>query len=318
MRRATLPIPLTGAAAWRAGHSPAALVWLAALVLSGVELAAGDWPQWRGPSSQGLSSGANLPTTWSASENLAWKAPLAGLGASSPIVWGDRVIVTSQVAARQWPPDLHPRLARDDRSLADREQPIGGGVLSRSAADRARPRPSWWRRSGGMVSGCGLTAATGPFSELHEKHNLATPTPLTDGERIYAWFGNGLIVALDMDGGSSGSGISAWSTRRSRRAGATAARPPCTGFVILLCDHPRQSYLLALDRARARNAGWQTAGADACRTARPWSSRDRTATNCSSTRPSASTRTNPRQGSCCGTPGANGRRRYRRPSSTMG
>ncbi|HET9942795.1 MAG TPA: pyrrolo-quinoline quinone, partial [Terriglobia bacterium] len=50
-----------------------------------------NWPQWRGPSSHGISSEKNLPTTWSDSKNVAWKVPLAGLGTSSPIVWNDRI-----------------------------------------------------------------------------------------------------------------------------------------------------------------------------------------------------------------------------------
>ena len=59
--------------------------------------AAQDWPQWRGPGSAAISTEAPLPTTWSATEHLAWRAALAGAGTSSPIVVGDRVIVTSQV-----------------------------------------------------------------------------------------------------------------------------------------------------------------------------------------------------------------------------
>ena len=205
MRRATLPIPLTGATTWRAGRSAAALVWLAALLLSGVELAAGDWPQWRGPSSRGVSQESGLPTTWSASENLAWRTPLAGLGNSSPIVWGDRVIVTSQIGSTPNTGGGHPQLARDERALAERETPIGG---RRPATDRAgsdRDAAIWlvveaFRRSDGQRLWEHKTRATGPFSDLHEKHNLATPTPATDGQRVYAWFGNGQVVALDMSG----------------------------------------------------------------------------------------------------------------------
>ena len=76
-------------------------VWsglMAAARLAAVASAAAqDWPQWRGPGSAAISTEAPLPTTWSATEHLAWRAPLAGAGTSSPIVAGDRVIVTSQV-----------------------------------------------------------------------------------------------------------------------------------------------------------------------------------------------------------------------------
>jgi outer membrane protein assembly factor BamB len=93
------------------------------------------------------------------------------------------------------------------------------------------------------------TEAVGPFSELHEKHNLATPTPLTDGERIYAWFGNGLVVALDMDGRVI------WQRHLGVEYSPFEARwghgssPALYGdLLILLCDHVPRSYLLALDR----------------------------------------------------------------------
>ena len=81
-------------------------------------LAAQDWPQWRGPSSQGVSSESGLPTHWGVGHNIAWKASLAGLGASSPIVWGERVFVTSQTGSASVRQGSHPQLARDDRSLA--------------------------------------------------------------------------------------------------------------------------------------------------------------------------------------------------------
>ena len=59
--------------------------------------ASSEWPQWRGPSSAGVSLESALPATWSATENIAWKARLEGMGTSSPIVSGDIVFVTSQV-----------------------------------------------------------------------------------------------------------------------------------------------------------------------------------------------------------------------------
>ena len=141
-----------------------------------VPLAAADWPQWRGPGSRGVATDAALPVTWSATEHVAWRAPLAGLGTSSPIVVGDRVVVTSQVGATPTARGA-PQLARDDQSLAARETPLGGRqgggsgpvTLVVEAFDRAAGTRLWEFR----------TPAVGPFTELHEKHNLATPTPVT-------------------------------------------------------------------------------------------------------------------------------------------
>ena len=99
----------------------AGLLLLVPFVLT-VRLAAADWPQWRGPASGGVSPESALPVTWSATENIAWKAPLAGLGTSSPIVSGDTVLVTSQIGrTRLAEGNSHPQLARDDGELARRE-----------------------------------------------------------------------------------------------------------------------------------------------------------------------------------------------------
>jgi len=62
-------------------------------------VAAADWPQWRGPNGTGATNETNLPVRWSATENVAWKAPVGGLGVSTPIVSGDRVFVTSQIGS---------------------------------------------------------------------------------------------------------------------------------------------------------------------------------------------------------------------------
>src|SRR5262245_12928755 len=74
-----------------------AVLVVAATCLAVPDLSARNWPQWRGPSSHGVSLETGLPTTWSTKQNLAWRASLSGTGTSSPIVWEDRVIVTSQV-----------------------------------------------------------------------------------------------------------------------------------------------------------------------------------------------------------------------------
>jgi outer membrane protein assembly factor BamB len=91
--------------------------------------------------------------------------------------------------------------------------------------------------------------AEGEFPQLHEKHNLATPAPVADGERVYAWFGNGQLVALGMDGKAVwtrhlGREYSPFQTPWGHGSSPTLYRD----LLILLCDHARESYLVALDR----------------------------------------------------------------------
>lgn len=206
---------------------------------------AGDWPQWRGPTSQGISTETGLPTQWSSTKNIAWKASLAGTGASSAIVVGGMVIVTSQIGSYSAANGNDPRLARDDRALAVRENPIGH---IDSADGKLYLVVEAFQRSDGKRLWEYKTAATGERPEVHEKHNLATPTPVSDGKQIYAWFGNGQVVALDMKGREVwkrhlgqeyGSFLNQW--------GHGSSPALYKGLLILLCDHQPISYLLALD-----------------------------------------------------------------------
>jgi outer membrane protein assembly factor BamB len=160
-------------------------------------LSAADWPNWRGPRGTGASDEKNLPVRWSASENIAWKAPIGGVGVSSPIVSGDLVVVTSQIGAGIRRPGSHPRLAQGASSgvAGERALAAGGGAGDRTffvveAFNRADGRRLWQHR----------VEAAGPLPGVHDKHNLASPSPVSDGQMVYAWFGTGQIVALDMNG----------------------------------------------------------------------------------------------------------------------
>jgi VWFA-related protein len=215
-----------------------------------------DWPQWRGPSGHGVSSETGLPTTWSTSANVAWRAAVAGLGTSSPIVTGDRVIVTSQIGhspvAAGGP---HPQLARDDRTLAERENPIGGRHAGPGqAADDVWLVVEAFSRSDGRRMWEYRSKAIGPVPEVHEKHNLATPTPVTDGERVYAWFGNGQIVALDLEGRlvwTRHLGVEIAPVRTLWGHGSSPV--VFKDLLILLCDHLSDAYLLAVDARTGQN-----------------------------------------------------------------
>jgi outer membrane protein assembly factor BamB len=125
--------------------------------------AAENWPGWRGPTGQGISTETGLPTEWGATSNIAWKTPIPGLGWSSPIVWEDRVFVTTTTDA-----ETVCRVICLDRKT--------GEVLWDKEVFEQVPR----RR---------------------ERFNsYATPTPVTDGKRVYAVFGDGSIVALNFAG----------------------------------------------------------------------------------------------------------------------
>jgi outer membrane protein assembly factor BamB len=230
---------------------PALLVLLS--LLAGAPMAA-NWPQWRGPSGLGVSAESGLPTAWSAGENIAWSAALAGPGTSSPIVWNDRVFVTSQTGRARRQRGSHPMLARDDAALVARETPIGG-ESGRAAGDAGAIEllvESFGRADGRRLWQYRLQA-DGPFPELHEKHNLATPTPVTDGRYLFAWFGTGQIAALDLNGAL------VWTRHLGREYapfdinwGHGSSPVLYEDLLILLCDHQSASHLLALEAGTGR------------------------------------------------------------------
>ena len=169
---------------------------LVVAILATVSVGAADWPSWRGPVGTGTTPETKLPEKWSATENVAWKAPLTGLGVSSPIVSGNRVIVTSQLGSGVRAPGNHPRLVQGGNAAEAGERALEAktGADSRTfflveAFNRADGKRLWEYR----------VEAAGPLPGVHDKHNLASPSPVTDGQMIYAWFGTGQIVALDMN-----------------------------------------------------------------------------------------------------------------------
>ena len=215
-----------------------------------------QWPHWRGPTAAGVSAEKGLPERWSDQEGIAWKASVRGLGISSPIVWGDLVFVTSQVGsgvARSGP-----RLVQSGNPVEAGERALGAGptegdgkvTFVLSAFDRATGRTVWEHE---------LTAE-GPLQPVHEKHNLASPSPVTDGERVYVWYGTGQIAAVDTKGKL------VWSKHLGAEYGpfeinwGHASSPVVyKDMLVLVCYHDRASYLLALD-VRTGAVRWKSDG----------------------------------------------------------
>ena len=176
---------------------------------------AADWVCWRGPDGLGVSAEKNLPVQWSKEKNIAWKLEVPGRGASSPIVVADRVYLTTQT------PDT------------------GLHVL---AIDRERGELLWDREIG--------------RGKLHANnlHNMATPTPVSDGERVWALFGTGDIVCLDR------AGKVLWQRNLVKEYGEYKTNHGygtspmlLDGRLFIACMHQGPSYLLALDAQTGKN-----------------------------------------------------------------
>ena len=192
-----------------------------------------NWPQFRGPGARGVASGPNLADHWSASENIAWKTDLPGRAWSSPIVWEDRVFLTTAISSEEL------------------ESPKKGLYFG---GNRPEPREVQEERRViclDLLSGKVLwdkAVHQGPAdTAIHLKNSFASETPVTDGERVYAYFGNLGLYCLDFEGGV------VWSRpfepRAIRNGWGTAASPVLhEDRLFILNDNDDESYLLCLDK----------------------------------------------------------------------
>ncbi|HET9261687.1 MAG TPA: PQQ-binding-like beta-propeller repeat protein [Vicinamibacterales bacterium] len=205
-----------------------------------------DWPHWRGPRGIGVSGETNLPERWSATEQVAWKAPVAGAGISTPVVAGGRVYVTSQIGegvSRQGP-----RLVQGGGAEAAGERALGARPASKGDGRTWFVVEAFDEKAGTRLWEYRIEA-DGPLPAAHDKHNLASPSPVTDGELVFAWFGTGQIVALNRDGKL------VWVRHLGKEIApfeinwGHSSSPTLDGDLLyLLCDHEPASYLLALDK----------------------------------------------------------------------
>ncbi len=223
------------------------------LVALGAVVHAEDWPHWRGPDGRRISSERDLPTTWSRDTGVAWRTPLRGLGVSSPIVAGDLVFLTSQIGRGPLRPGSHPTLARDGAESPDDERPLGGRRVDGDGGDRVVFLVSAFDRADGHLVWDYEMPAEGDLPQAHQKHNMASPSPVSDGERVYAWFATGQLVALDVQGEQ------VWQRHLGRDYGpfeivwGHSSSPVLhEDLVILQCDHETGAYILALDRQTGR------------------------------------------------------------------
>ncbi|MGA2661402.1 MAG: PQQ-binding-like beta-propeller repeat protein [Verrucomicrobiota bacterium] len=184
-------------------------------ILASCPCAAENWPGFRGPGGQGISEEKNLPLTWSLTENLAWRVRVPGLGWSSPIVFEDCVFVTS---ASQDGTSCH---------LVCVNAVHGDIVWDKEVFSQDPPR------------------------KLAENSH-ATPTPVTDGRRVYAAFNGGRIVATNWDG----NGVWSWRDRQFVSKHGLSASPILYGDLLIMpfdgngpADVNNIGYLTAWDGA---------------------------------------------------------------------
>ena len=147
----------------------------------------GNWPSFRGPDASGIARGAKTPVHWDveSGKNVLWKTAIPGLGHSSPVVWGDRVFVTTAISGQD-DPELKV-------GLYGNVDPVEDDTVHKFIVlciDKRTGKVLWER-----------TAFEGvPKVKRHTKASHANSTPVTDGKRVIAFFGSEGLYCYDMDG----------------------------------------------------------------------------------------------------------------------
>jgi len=215
--------------------------------------ATGSWPSFRGPQASGVADGQHLPERWSVAsgENVLWRTPIPGLAHSSPIVWGDRLFVTSAVSTDPQA-SFKPGLYGDGDASSDRSRQ----KWTLFALDRRTGTILWQR-----VAFEGL-----PIDKRHMKSTYASATPATDGRIVVAWFGSQGLYAFDVDG------TLRWKVDLGRMNmgaydiptfewGPASSPIIWNGLVIVQVDTQADSFVLALN-AETGETVWKTARAE--------------------------------------------------------
>jgi len=211
-----------------------------------------NWPQFRGSRAGVAVDDPRLPVTWSATENIAWKIEIPGRSWSSPVVWGDHVFVLTAINVKQPVQTLNAVSTYLARSL--------GGPMS--GADITQPTDEYrWVLydvdfKSGKVRWEQTILSAVPPQPVHQKNSYASETPVTDGERVYAYLGYAGLFALDM------SGKPVWSkpmpVTKMRTGWGSASSPVLhEGRLYIVNDNEERPFVAAFD-ARTGNELWRT------------------------------------------------------------
>ena len=198
--------------------------FLCLLALAANLACAENWPCWRGPRGDGTSLERELPTHWSSTENVLWKTTLPGEGHSSPIIWDDRVFLTSALKESQ------------DRILLSFDRKTGAEL---------------WRQA----------VIRSPLEAKNNENGYASATPATDGQKVYVTFLDGVnvvIAAYDF------SGKQLWLARPGgfQSQWGFSHTPVLFGDkVIVVCYSKGENFVIAVSRADGHTL-WKTAASN--------------------------------------------------------
>ncbi|HLW65905.1 MAG TPA: PQQ-binding-like beta-propeller repeat protein [Gemmataceae bacterium] len=200
------------------------------------------WPQWRGPLATGVAPNANPPVEWSENKNIRWKAALPGKGHSTPIIWADRIFLTTAIPFGE---PVKPRFVRP--GAHDNNEMTQAHEFAVLAVDRKSGKIIWQQTVNKAV----------PHEAGHMTASMASASPVTDGEHVFAFFGSYGLYCLDFDGKLIWKkDLGQMYTKHGHGEGSSPALYGDT--LIINWDQEEQSFLVALDK-RTGKQRWRVA-----------------------------------------------------------
>jgi outer membrane protein assembly factor BamB len=148
-----------------------------------------SWAHWRGPSANGVVPSAKPPTHWSEEKNIRWKVPIDGSGASTPIIWQDKIFLLSVIDTGNVDPSL-PRPEDQPKRVFDITHPNTEFKFLVICLDRKNGKELWRRVATRLI----------PHEGTHRDNNYASASPTTDGKLLYCWFGSAGLFCYDLEG----------------------------------------------------------------------------------------------------------------------
>jgi len=204
---------------------------------------ASQWGQWRGPLATGEAPLADPPVFWSEEKNVRWKVALPGRGHSSPVVWGELVLLTTAVPLGE---PLEPRPSK-----------MEGAHDNAPVTSRQRYVVRAHARQTGALAWETIVHEGIPHDTAHVSGGYASASPVTDGEHVFAFFGSEGLYALDLQGELAWSAdLGDMQVKHSHGEGAGPALHGDT--LVLVWDHEGDSFLVALDKATGEER-WRVA-----------------------------------------------------------
>lgn len=215
-----------------------------------------NWPQWRGPTANGVAPNANPPVAWSESRNVKWKVKLPGRGTATPIVWGNQIFIQTAISGAKQTEAVAEKIearpaATEPQAGSGSGRPRSGGMRSEKPTEAYQFALLCLDRQTGKTFWKQVARETVPHEGAHRDHGFASYSPVTDGQLLFAYFGSRGLHCYDLQGNRKWEkDLGRMQTKNSFGEGSS---PVLFGKTLVVnWDHEGEDFIAAFDAESGR------------------------------------------------------------------